>query len=307
MQFRDYYQTLGVNRNATDKEIKQAYRKLARQFHPDVNKSPDAAAQFQRVTEAYEVLSDAQKRQRYDDVDDNYRTWRRTNQTSDFDWSRWTQGPRANDVEFDSAGSVFSDFFRSIFSDGGRRSNASASPNTQKQPIDGRDLEVDVHISLPEAYTGTTRQVNRTGSRAFTARIPPGVRTGTKVRFENQGERGFAGGRTGSLYVNIFVDEHPQFERRDDDIHMDIEVSVYTAVLGGDIRISTLGGDLRLKIPPGTQSGKVIRLRERGMPCLREPDCYGDLYARVAIQIPTDLSEEERALFERLAALRPRF
>ncbi len=305
MEYRDYYKMLGVSRDATDKEIKQAYRKLARQYHPDVNNSPDAAAQFQRVTEAYEVLSDAQKRQRYDDVDQNYRTWRRGNTASDFDWSRWTQGPRAEEVAYDASGSVFSEFFRSLFTDAGRRAPQQAPPH--KQPIDGRDLEVDVTISLDEAYAGTTRHVNRTGGKAFTARIPPGVRNGTKVRFENQGERGFAGGRTGSLFLNITIEEHPHFERRDDDLHTDIDVSLYTAVLGGDIRISTLGGDVRLKIPPGTQSGKVIRLRERGMPCLREPNCFGDLYARVLIQIPIDLSEEERGLFERLATLRPRF
>lgn len=305
MEYQDYYQVLGVSRNATEKEIKHAYRKLARQYHPDLNSDPEAEERFKRVNEAYEVLSDADKRQRYDALDSNYQTWRRSGGKTDFDWSRWTQSSRPpSRVDYDTSGGVFSEFFRAIFGDSGKRSHETFST---KQPINGRDVEAEVTITLEEAYHGTTRQIDRPHGRSFTARIPQGARTGTRVRFAGQGESGFAGGKPGSLYLTINVSEHPIFERRDDDLYMDVEVPLYRAVLGGEVRIPTLSGDVKLKIPPGTQSGKTIRLKERGMPRLQQEDHYGDLYARVLIQIPTDLSEEEQELFERLAELRPDF
>jgi curved DNA-binding protein len=306
VEYHDYYKVLGVARDASEKEIKQAFRTLARQYHPDLNTDPSAEERFKKINEAYEVLSDTDKRQRYDALDNNYRNWRRTNTNqTDFDWSRWTQGsrPQSQPTETDTSGGVFSDFFRTIFGDSNRRSESFA----QKEPIHGRDQEMDVTVTLEEAYTGTTRQINRPGGRSFTARIPKGARTGTKVRFENQGESGFAGGKAGSLFLNINVSEHPIFERREDDLYMDIDVPLYAAVLGGDIRIQTFSGDVKLKIPPGAQSGKTIRLKSRGMPRLRDDSQHGDLYARVLVQIPTDLNTEERELFERLADLRPDF
>lgn len=305
MEFHDYYKLLGIPRDADEREIKQAYRKLARQYHPDLNNDPQAEERFKKINEAYEVLSDGEKRRRYDNVDSTYRNWRRGGGQGDFDWSRWTHNPRSTQVETEATnGGMFSDFFRSLFGEGVRRPNEGFGG---KEPIHGRDQEMEVTISLEEAYHGATRQISRPGGRSFTARIPRGARTGTKVRFENQGESGFAGGKAGSLYLNIIVNEHTIFERRDDDLYMDIDVPLYTAVLGGDVRISTLAGDVKLKIPAGTQSGKPIRLRNRGMPRLRDGDEQGDLYARVLVQIPTNLSDDERELFQHLAELRPNF
>ena len=307
MKYHDYYKVLGVDRSASDKEIKRAYREQARRYHPDLNTDAGAADQFRTINEAYEVLSDAEKRRHYDSLDSKYRDWQRYGKGSDFDWSGWThQQQRSSTVDYDeSSGGVFSDFFRAVFGDGGRR---TSGPQTRgKQPIAGRDREIDITITLEEAFHGATRQVKGASSGHFAARIPRGAKSGTKVRFASEGESGFAGGKPGSLYLNITVAEHEVFERRDNDLLMDIVVPLYAAVLGGDVRIPTLSGDVKLKIPPGTQSGKTIRLKDRGMPLLHEEDACGDLYARVMIQIPEDLTDEEYELFEQLADLRPEF
>jgi len=311
MEYRDYYQLLGVARNATDKDIKHAYRQLARQYHPDVNDTPEANQRFQHINEAYEVLSDADKRRRYDALDQNYQTWKSRNtqqrKARDFDWSAWTtretyveQAPQQP-----SGGGMFSDFFRAVFGENRQQEERSQNPYPNKDPIHGRDQELDITVTLKEAYKGTTRQINRSHGRSFTARIPKGAKDGTRVRFAGQGESGFAGGESGSLYLNITVEEHPIFERRGDDLYMDIDVPLYTAILGGEVRIPTLDGALKLKIPAETQSGKLIRLKGRGMPVLRDERQSGDLYARTLIQIPTDLTDEERELFEHLAFFRP--
>ena len=308
VEYRDYYKVLGVTRSATDREIKQAYRKLARQYHPDLNDGADAEDRFKEVTEAYEVLSDPDKRSRFDSLTSNYYRWQRSGSRSDFDWSSWSSSQqttsRSRTTETDSGG-VFSDFFRSVFGDSGRRE--PASPYGGKTPIHGQDEELEVTISLEESYSGTTRQVDRPQGKSFTARIPQGAKTGTKVRFAGQGGMGFAGGDSGSLYLVINVQDHDIFERRGDDLYMDVDVPLYAAVLGGDVRIPTLAGDVKLKIPNGTQSGKMIRLRDRGMPRLRDSREFGDLYARVLIQVPENLNEEEYELFERLADIRPNF
>lgn len=300
MDYKDYYRILGVSRQATDKEIKQAYRQLARQFHPDVNPDPTAEDKLKEINEAYAVLSDAEKRRRYDDLGNLYNDWQKRGDSANFDWSRWTQSasrqsPRTAE---ERSGGVFSDFFNTIFGESTRR-----DPFVNKAPIRGTDLEMDVTISLEEAFHGTNRQIGR-GTRTFEAHIPRGSQTGTKIRFANQGERGFAGGSPGDLYVTIHVTDDPIFERRGDDLHLEIEVPLYSAVLGGEVRLPTLARDVRLKIPPGTQSGQTIRLKGRGMPLIRQENTYGDLYARVLIKIPIDLSPEEIELFEELARLR---
>jgi curved DNA-binding protein len=309
VKYHDYYKVLGVERDASDKEIKRAYREQARRYHPDLNTDAGAADQFRTINEAYEVLSDVEKRRHYDSLDTKYRDWQRYGKGSDFDWSGWAQQQsRSSPVDYDeSSGGMFSDFFRAVFGDGGRRTSTSQAGSNTKQPIAGRDREMDITITLDEAFHGTTRQVKGARSGHFAARIPRGAKNGTRVRFAQEGESGFAGGKAGSLFLNISVAEHEVFERRENDLLMDIEVPLYAAVLGGDVRIPTLSGDVKLKIPPGTQSGKTIRLKDRGMPLLHNEDECGDLYARVMIQIPEDLTDEEYELFEQLADLRPEF
>jgi len=286
MDYPDYYRILGVDR--------------ARQYHPDVNPGDkQAEAKFKQINEAHEVLSDAEKRRKYDELGQSYQQWQRMGgQPGGFDWGNWAGGqPGGFRVEFTDtdagAADLFSDFFRSIF---GRASRGAAR---------GQDLEVVAHVSLEDAYRGVERLV-QAGRRQLNVKIPRGAREGTRVRLRGQGERGYAGGQPGDLDVIVRVSDHPVFKRDGDDLFVDLKVPLLTAVLGGTVLVPTLDGEVTLKIRPGTQSGQTIRLRGKGMPHLRQSGDYGDLFARVLIQVPAHLSDEERALFERLRALQPR-
>lgn len=282
----DYYKILGVEKNADADEIRKAYRNLARKFHPDRNPGDkQAEARFKQINEAYEVLSDAEKRARYDQLGPYYQQFQRNAPWQDS--SSYRSDPNDN---------PFSDFFSNIF--GGR------SRETSKQPIRGRDLEQPVEITLEEVFQGAERVLNRGGKRR-TIRIPPGAREGTRIRVQGEGEAGFAGGPSGDLFLIVALRPHPIFEVREDDLYTDLKIPLYSAVLGGEAIVPTISGDVKLRIPPGTQSGKTIRISGKGMPRQRYPDERGNLYARVLIQIPSNLSGEELALFEKLRGLRP--
>jgi curved DNA-binding protein len=295
MDYQDYYKILGVERNADEKVIRKAYRDLARKFHPDRNPGDKKAeAKFKQINEAYEVLSDPEKRVRYDQLGPNYQQWQRMGGQGGNSWSDFGGGSNYRTGDF---GDNFSDFFSSIFGGGRQR-------ETYRQPIRGRDLEQPIEITLEEAYHGTERVLNRGGKRR-TIRIPPGAKDGTRIRVAGEGEPGYASAQPGDLFLIVSIRPHPIFECREDDLYTDLKVNLYTAVLGGEILVPTLAGDVKLRIPAGTQSGKTIRIADRGMPHLREPEEKGDLYVRVLIQVPTNLSDEERTLFRKLAALRP--
>jgi curved DNA-binding protein len=313
MEYLDYYKILGVDRNASEKDIRKAYRKLARKYHPDVNPGDSQAEEkFKEINEAYEVLSDADKRSKYDQLGSSYQQWQRMGgQPGGFDWSNWANSgqPGGFRVEYmDSdmgGGDLFSDFFRSIFgSMGGQPRTERRARSSSRQPIRGQDHEVRADITLEDAYHGTTRTV-QVGSRTLSIKIPAGAREGTRVRLREQGARGYAGGLAGDLYVVVHVLDHPLFQRESDDLHIDLRIPLYTAVLGGTVQVPTLAGDVSLRIQPGTQSGKIIRLRGKGMPVLRRSDSYGDLFAHILVQVPSDLSKEEKKLFEKLRDLRP--
>ncbi|HEX3053678.1 MAG TPA: DnaJ C-terminal domain-containing protein [Aggregatilineaceae bacterium] len=311
MEYRDYYQVLGVERNASEKDIRKAYRRLARQYHPDVNPgNQEAEDKFKEINEAYEVLSDAEKRKKYDELGKSYQQWQRMGgQPGGFDWSRWTSGQPGGGgyrVEFNDAdlgGDIFSEFFRNIFGGnvGGIRSERQQPRG--RQTVRGQDLEVVAQVTLEEAYQGTVRQV-QIGQRQLKVKIPAGSQEGTRVRLSGQGEQGYTGGQPGDLYVIVNVLDHPVFQRDGDDLHLDLKVSLYTAVLGGTVKVPTLGGDVSLRIQPGTQSGQSIRLRGKGMPRMRQADSFGDLYAHILVQVPTDLTSKEKELFEDLRTLR---
>jgi len=307
MEYLDYYAILGVDRNASDKDIRKAYRRLARQYHPDVNPGDKQAEEkFKEINEAYQVLSDPEKRQKYDQLGSSYQQWQRTGgQPGGFDWSSWTSGqPGGFRVEYmdADAGDLFSEFFRSIFGEGMGQTRPERR-RASKAEIRGQDLEATAQISLEDAYHGTTRTV-QIGQRKIDFKIPPGAQTGTRIRLKGQGERGYAGGQPGDLYVIVEVLDHAVFRREGDNLHMDLKVPLYTAVLGGSIQVPTLDGEVTLRIQPGTQSGQSVRLKGKGMPRLRQPNTHGDLYVRVLIQVPTKLSDHEKALFEELRALR---
>ena len=297
MEYKDYYKILGVERGADEKAIKRAYRKLAVQFHPDKNPGDQRAEdRFKEINEAYEVLGDPAKRAKYDRLGASYQAWQRGGAPGGFDWSQWMGGApggvRVEVGDLDALfGGGFSDFFQAVF---GEMAGAGVAAR-------GRDLEQRVEISLEEAFHGTRRSVRRNG-RNLEVKIPPGARSGTRVRVAGQG--GSGRGAAGDLYLVIDVTDDPRFTRDGDDLHVDFEVDLLSAVLGGEARVPTPAGPVVLKIPPGSQPGQTFRLKARGMPGLRKPNQKGDLYARLKVVLPRDLSDEERSLFERLAALR---
>ena len=313
MEYRDYYEVLGVNKTATEKEIKQAFRKLARKYHPDMN--PDdakAEERFKEVNEAYEVLSDPEKRSKYDRLGKDWARWQQGGgQAGDFDWGRWASwGPDRDGarVQYGSAEdlrdlfgdeSPFSDFFSQIFGGVGGRPRSGGFDFGARRARRGQDYEHAVEITLEEAFHGTTRALQRDGER-LEVKIPKGAATGTKVRLAGKGTPGTGGGASGDLYLKVNVLPHKQFERKGNDLQVGVPVDLFTAVLGGEVRVPTLEGDVLLKVPVGTQNGRVFRLKGKGMPLLRRSDARGDLLARVDVQVPTKLTAEQQRLFEEL-------
>jgi curved DNA-binding protein len=311
MEYRDYYKILGVDKKASEKEIKSAYRKLARKYHPDVNPdNPQAEAKFKEVNEAYEVLGDSQKRTKYDQLGANWHRWQQAGgSASDFDWSQWASGPGGqrvniryedlNDI-FGGGDSSFSDFFTSIFGGlGGRPGGAANGFRTRTRAQTGQDLEQEVEISLAEAYHGGSRLLSKDGRR-LQVKIPKGARTGTKVRMRGEGQASFGGGQAGDLYLKVKVAPDSRFERKGDNLYVTVSVDLYTVVLGGEVRVPTMAGEVNLKIPAGSQNGQSFRLRGKGMPKLKKPDQHGDLFARIDVRLPTNLSPKQRELFEKL-------
>lgn len=306
MEYKDYYKILGVDKGASEAEIKAAFRRLAKQFHPDKNPgNKKAEEKFKEVNEAYEVLGDPSKRAKYDQLGAQWAQYQQYGgDPRGFDWSRWSASPGGafsgdlSDLFGDAGG--FSDFFNMIFGMGG----ASAGRSARGRPRSQSD-EYTVEITLEEALTGTTRRL-RKGQRSLDVRIPPGARNGTKVRIAGEGSPRFDGSKS-DLYLVTKLIAHPRFKLRDEgpDLQTDLKIDLYTAVLGGEVRMPTLdGSDILLTIPSGSASGQTIRLRGKGLPKLREPHERGDLYAVVQVQVPQNLSREERELFEKLAALR---
>jgi len=321
MEYQDYYQVLGVGKSASADEIKKAYRKLARKYHPDVNPGDDAAEEkFKQLNEAYEVLSDSEKRQKYDQFGAQWRQYERAGgRPEDFDWARWagqpggqrTQRRSVTPEEFEQmfgGSGGFSDFFETLFGGMGRQqaggSTDFAGRQYQPRPNRGRDVEHSVQVTLEEAFHGTMRTLQWEGGRAIEARIPRGVQTGSRIRLGGQGETAMAGGQAGDLYLRVEVLPHTTFEREGDNLRVAVPVDLYTAVLGGAIEVPTIDRTVKLTIPSETANGKVFRLRGLGMPSLRNPDERGDLYAAIEVQLPQNLSEQEKELFQRLRDLR---
>ncbi len=305
MEYKDYYKILGVERKADEKAIKRAFRKLAVQYHPDKNPGDSRAEErFKEINEAYEVLGDPAKRARYDQLGSSYQAWQRTGGApGGFDWSQWTSGaPGGMRVEVGDLESIlgagFSDFFTSIF--GGMGGAHPPGAGGQAAPR-GRDIEHSLRISLSEAYHGTRRTLARDGKQ-LEVTIPPGARTGTRVRLSGQGSRGRS--QSGDLYLVVDVEPDARFERQGDDLHVEVQTDMYTALLGGEVKVPTPAGDVTLTVPGGSQPGQTFRLKGRGMPQLRAPSARGDLFARLRVTIPTQLTAEEKDLLLRLSKLR---
>jgi curved DNA-binding protein len=311
MEYKDYYKILGVDKSAGEKDIKQAYRKLARKYHPDVNPNNKAAQEkFKEINEAYEVLSDADKRRKYNELGANwqaYEQYQRAGGQGPFQWGGGgAQYRSVNPEELESifgrlGGDMggFSDFFSTFF--GGGFDTVRTQPRARR----GQDIEQPIEISLEEAYRGTARLVQK-DSRRLEIKIPPGVKTGSKIRYAGEGAPGARGVASGDLYLQVQIAPHPTFERDGDNLKCEIQVDLYTAVLGGEANVPTLKGQLALKIPAETPAGKTFRLAGQGMPKLNEPNAFGDLYAQVRVILPEGLTAAERELFEKLAQMRKR-
>jgi len=307
MEYKDYYKILGVERNATESEIKSAFRKLALQYHPDRNPGNKTAEEkFKEINEAYEVLSDKEKRARYDQLGDSYASWQQRGAPGSFNWGDWTTAPggvtfEVGDLNDLFGGGGFSDFFQAIFGGGvpGGAGTRTRGQTRRAQPV---TYQQNVQITFDEAYRGAERTVSVDGRR-LQMKIPAGARTGTKVRMSGAGPTG-PDGQPSDLYLVIEVIPDPRFERQGDDLYTDISIDLYTAVLGGEVRVPTPDGAVMLTIPPGTQPGQSFRLSGRGMPRLRTPNQRGDLFARVKVQIPRNLTPEQRKHFEELAKSR---
>jgi DnaJ-class molecular chaperone len=327
MEFKDYYQTLGVAKSASDKELKQAYRKLARKHHPDVNPGDKSAeAKFKEINEAYEVLGDPEKRKKYDELGANWRMYEQAQQAGQgyggYAANPFGGGGGAWNINMGGPGGYrtmteeemrdlfgnedpFSDFFKTFFGGGGARESGprgrqTRAPRTQK----GRDIEHEVELTLEEAFHGATRRISiKQGghARSVDVRIPPGVKDGSRVRAAGEGESGANGGAAGDLYLRVRIKPNAIFERDGNDLRTKVPVPVTTAVLGGEAQVPTITGSVRLKIPETTQSGQVFRLKGHGMPSVGKPDQRGDLYATVEVQLPRSLSKAQREHWEALA------
>ena len=316
VEYKDYYKTLGVAKSATTEEIKKAYRKLAREHHPDVNKKAGAEKRFKEINEANEVLSDPDKRKRYDTVGPDFARYANAGNggPTNFRWTYNTGSPGG--AEFAGDAGAFSDFFRTLFGDQGGMSGTftaddlfgrGASRTRGRRAVAGHDIESEVEVTLPEAYKGAERQLeirDENGSaRRLTVKIPAGVRDAQRIRLAGQGGQGSNGAPAGDLYLRVRVKPHPLYQRDGDDLRMELPVSLHEAMLGAEVTVPTLKGRVSLRIPPETQNGRTIRLAGQGMP--RPGGGHGDLFVTVKVVLPTKLGDEDKKAIEAVAARHP--
>jgi curved DNA-binding protein len=295
MAFVDYYQTLGVNKNATADEIKKAYRKLARKYHPDVNPNDtEAHKKFQQINEANEVLSDPEKRKKYDAYGENWQhaeayenARRQQSRSQSQNWQQYTYSGGQDEDDF-------SDFFESLF---GKRSRSR-----REVKFRGQDYNAELHLSLREAYH-THKQTLTVNGKNVRITIPAGIENGQVIKLKGYGGAGVNGGPNGDLYITFVIADDAKFKRVGNDLYATQEIDLYTAVLGGEITIETLSGKVKLKINPGTQNTSKIRLKGKGFPVYKKEGEFGDLYITYQVKLPTHLTAEQRKLFEQLSKL----
>ena len=314
MEYQDYYQTLGVSKTATEAEIKSAYRKLAKEYHPDHNRgNKDAEEKFKAINEAYEVLKDKEKRARYDQLGSSYKQWEQSGgNAANYNWSEWFSGnPGGGRTTYTSTGDFggFSDFFSQIFGGMGGFGDQTARRTYTRPRSRVRTVEYDTPVSQPkaqeitaqitldEAFHGCKRQISM-GDQKIEANIPAGVKDGTKIRLS----RAFnSNGIMVDLIITVNVpSKEGAFERIDDNLYVDVPVDLYTAVLGGEAVVHSKDGNYALKIPAGTQPDQLMRLSGKGMPKLNQNGARGDLYARIRVSLPRNLTAHQTELFRKL-------
>ena len=316
VEFKDYYATLGVARDASAADLKKAFRKLARQYHPDVAKDKKASEEkFKAINEANEVLSDPAKRKKYDQLGANWREEGRFQSPPGRPGGRTRGTPGGPGQEFHFGGTGFSDFFEQFFSGGSRQGFPQGEPgfgnseaSNERHARRGSDIEGDLLVTLEEAMTGTVRrislktvnaQTDEEEKHSFQVRIPPGAMDGQRIRVPGQGVPGLGGAAAGDLFLRVRHAAHPNFYTREADLYHELEVAPWEAVLGAEIRVPTLDGSVKLRIPPGTEHGQQLRVRGRGLPKGKDAG-RGDFHAIVHVQLPTKLTEAERAQWEKL-------
>lgn len=296
MEYKDYYKTLGIEKTAKHDQIRKAFRDLAKKFHPDKNPNNKSAEEkFKQINEAYEVLKDPEKKKRYDELGDSWSSY--ANQggaKSDFNWNQW----QSQSTGQSSSAGNFSDFFESIFG-GGFGGGRSRSPRAFK----GEDMQAVMDINLEEVLKGSQKLVTIDG-QTIKLNIKPGVRNDQVLRMKGKGAQGINGGEHGDLLITIRVLKHPVFEVKSNDLYTDLYVDVLTAILGGKVTLNTLNKSVSISIPPGTDSGKTLRLKGAGIPEYGLPEKKGELYVRILVRVPKSLSAREKELYEELMKLK---
>jgi curved DNA-binding protein len=312
MEFKDYYKILGVEKSATKEDISKAFRKLALKYHPDKNPNNKAAEEkFKEITEAHEVLGDPEKRKKYDALGANWNQYQSTGRGFEDFFSQYGGSRRGSGTTYEFSGDFgdlfggmgggFSDFFESFFRGKGRQTRSGfGSQGFQNQPV-GVDVEADMNITLEEAFNGSERQINVDGKK-LKIKIHPGTQDGQKLRLKGLGRSRTSDGNKGDLYLNIHILQHPFYEIKDAELYYNLDIDLYTAVLGGKEKIKTLDGKIiNINIPEGTESEKVLRLKKLG---LQNNNKRGDLFVKIHVTIPKHLSEKQRKLFKELSKLR---
>jgi len=304
MEFKNYYAILDIHKDAGPEDVERAYRKLARRYHPDVNPDDEVAKmRYNEIDEAHRLLTSPEARLKYDRLFSQWEEHQQAEAKAPFDWSQWVSPPDPDQENSRAEGTGYSDFYRSVFGNLKETPPPAPQEETPSTPQKGQDYHQTVEISLEEAYSGATR-ILRIGERRIEVKIPKGAKSGTQVRVRGEGADGAAGGAKGDLYLEIVITPHPNFEWVGDDLHLELPVNLYSAILGGEAIVPTLKGKIKLRIPPETQTGRVFRLKGQGMPKLKNPEERGDLYAKVLVTLPENLTELEIELFEELADLR---
>jgi len=327
LEFKDYYKILGVSPDADIKSIKKAYQKLTKKYHPDLNPgNKETEEKFKEINEAYHAISDPVKRKKYDDLRESYLQWqKRGGSGKNFDWSAWQHDPGSGTYtrtmtpeEFEAifggtsglgeGFSGFSDFFATIFGmdldfDSPYTSPAEDYYEAFRQPRAGRDIEGEISVTLEDVYYGTKKLIS-IGGKKIEASIPKGIQDGNIIRLAGQGREGSRGGPKGDLLLTVKIQPHARYTRRGNDLYTDLEIDFYTAALGGEAKINTLAGEIMLKIPSQTQAGKSFRLKGKGMPVLNQTGKFGDLYAKISIILPSDLTEKEISVLKELYSSR---